>query len=153
MMLLVIDMQSGMHTTPYALEAVKQEVKKHRQVVFVEYEGFGSTHPELLALVKKPVIIQKNDNDGSLRIERWLTEQRKKPREIFICGVETCFCVESTARGLSKSRNVRVLGHATACSHLWMEREEDDEIDEEEKKEAWTNDTCLTCLNVPVVTS
>jgi len=147
-MLLVIDMQCGMQTTPYVLESVKQQVKKHRQVVFVEYEGYGSTHPELLALVKKPVIIQKDDNDGSLHIERWLTKHRKKPREIFICGVETCFCVESTARGLSKSRNVRVLGHATACSHLWMFRD-----DEADKKEAWTNDTCLTCLNVPVVTS
>lgn len=117
-LLIVVDMQPYFCTVkPDIIESVRKEVVKFKResVIFLEYNGFGDTVEKLTKAAKKPIVIAKDDIDGSKFVEQWIKENGK-PSEIFLCGVETCQCVGSTALSLAKNHDkVKIIEKAVGC--------------------------------------
>jgi nicotinamidase-related amidase len=115
--LVVIDMQSRFKAANYpnALITVTKEIihakQQERPIVFVEYNGFGQTHKELLSLVKDyPLksIIKKKCDDGSKPLMKAL-KKHKFYTNLRVCGVNADLCVAATVKGCLKYEEVGLI--------------------------------------------
>jgi hypothetical protein len=115
----IVDMQSdpnlGFKTLTYNPKLIKkisnltgEHVQKGSIVVLLEYKNFGSTDCDILNKLNKYAKchkITKNRDDGSKYITKLLKEKGYSSIEtekIYICGINTHYCVKSTALGLAK---------------------------------------------------
>ncbi|MFW9930295.1 MAG: cysteine hydrolase family protein [Candidatus Thorarchaeota archaeon] len=119
--LLIIDVQVGLINFPKAslyepekvLNNIKMLIKKAREskvpVIYVQHQTRGKNsylhksspnwliHPEITPL-KTDVIIHKRFNDSFKETELNSFLKENKIKKLFICGLQTEFCVDTTVR-------------------------------------------------------
>lgn len=134
--LCVIDVQprfksAAEHVIPEVVHQIKLAIKRKSPIVLVEYgiefpsydevyEAFYCANPTLRTIVKK------TQDDGSDDIIDGMKVKDFKFNRIRLCGVNTCSCVEKTARGLKRTlwpdgtklfKRLEVSESATYCAH------------------------------------
>lgn len=121
--LVVIDVQDRFSSskeikTPVSLE-IQKAISFNMPVILVEY-GPYSTNADVLRMVKdyrRLYITTKNGDDGSNEVFECLKTFRLPTRKLKICGVNTCYCVLSTVKGLSNKKTIHKLELVkNACS-------------------------------------
>lgn len=111
--LIVVDMQTGFsYASAKILQNAEKTVPKYNEVIFLEYKHCGNTIYSLLKLARNKSCKTKIFNDGSYKIAHLLS----KKHVVHLIGVNTCFCVDETAKGLAKRGfKVRVLFSGCFC--------------------------------------
>lgn len=109
--LVVIDMQrhfdasNKLSVQKDIAKQIKKAIKERAGIIFVEYAGCGLTHSVLTDLAEnyeRGYTIKKYNDDGSAEVLDCLTDNKLPKSRIKICGVNTPYCVKSTAIGLSE---------------------------------------------------
>lgn len=113
--LIIIDMQVEFEASndERTLKAIKREIVRSmgrgEWIFFVEFENRGDTQPfltDLVATYDKITYLIKNQNDGSDEIINeldYLNIPDKTP--LYICGINTQFCVAETVEGMRYNLN------------------------------------------------
>ncbi len=111
MLFLSIDLQGGFdaalkrHVIDAACEEVRRAMRFKYHIMFLEYDGFGSTLGEIKRLTKgydKKVTVYKDDDDGGQNVLDAIFKYDIKANQIRTCGVNTDMCVHDTVRTISK---------------------------------------------------
>ncbi len=133
--LVVVDMQTKFHasqcrrTIKRVRGVIGKAIKDKAKIVILEYDGvtrYGPTDDRINEVVKDyPYLhrISKNIDDGSRAIKHSIPEWELAPIQKFlVCGVNTAFCVRSTALGLKEwftDKEVHVLIGACNQPNDW----------------------------------
>lgn len=123
--LVVIDMQNyfwasrGNRVRKSCAREIRLAVERKLPIIFVEYDGFGSTIPSLRNLVKGYPLVSyttKSSTDGGDEVMSIIT-QKNYHSQIRMAGVEISCCVYDTAASLSYTHKVAVTLVADACNN------------------------------------
>lgn len=133
--LIVVDVQKGFLITKndidakdYSARLVEGAVRDKVPIIFVEYQGFGRTHKDLVKFTKKytkKLHIKKGTNDGSNEVLQACKKLGIRPSHFVVCGVYFRFCVKATVKGLLKKSkaDITVVEEATdympGCRRLY----------------------------------
>jgi len=107
------------------LKQIALAMKDNAPIVFVEYEGCGSTLPSLTNLPKNNSYnniykIKKTEDDGSDVIRSALRSNKLPRTYVRVCGVNTDCCIYETVNGLSGAlpkTKIEVVENACGSSH------------------------------------
>lgn len=119
-MLIIIDMQIGFPSHKPALPGVLARINKAklegRTIVIVEFCDWGPTHPDIMDKVRTYgyVLVHKDQDDGSMEVVDAL-RGTALPETVEVCGVNICWCVRSTVRGLAEE-GIRSITHPEAVN-------------------------------------
>src|SRR5574337_1932066 len=122
--LIVVDMQDYFLASRLkrvqnnCIREIKKAMDDNATIVFVEFDGYGPTIPQLTSLVKnkkykKSHTVLKNMDDGGQPIHKLLVKRHLPRRNLKVCGVNTQYCVLSTIEGLMsrlKESSIEVVG-------------------------------------------
>jgi len=124
--LVVVDMQPGFRSAKgkrvrqNCRREIDQAVKEEAHIVFLEYNGYDSTMPELTNYIhEKCYFRQKFSDDGSEEVMNEVHLNRL-PKHFKVCGINTDCCVLATVRGLTARfpmATIEVV--ADACDSDW----------------------------------
>lgn len=134
--LLVIDMQpkfrasNNLRCLNNCAREIRKAIRNGNRIIFVEYNGEGTTHAPLIQLVKKVddygyllsyypkySLVGKTDDDGSQEIINHLRSMKRYgPYSFIVCGVNTDACVRKTVHGLAARRGVTITVVKDACN-------------------------------------
>lgn len=80
-------------------------------IILLEYLGYEKTHRHIVEASNNAPVLIKNKDDGSPKIKNYLKKTGLKPKEFFVCGINTDYCVKDTAVGLrhKTGQNVTVI--------------------------------------------
>lgn len=115
---------------------IKKAIRDKAAIIFVEFEGHGTTLPVLTDLVKKARYhrsfhVLKGMDDGSNKIQYCIMKKHLPRLNMRVCGVNTNYCVKSTVKGLSQKfehSTIRVIGDACNATTSWGHRDGLEEI-------------------------
>lgn len=82
---------------------IKKAMKDRAGIIFVEYLGCGKTYSQLVDLSEdydRSFTVYKDRDDGSKEVLNCLVDKKLPKSRLRVCGVNTQFCVRSTAVGL-----------------------------------------------------
>lgn len=124
--LVVVDMQPGFNSAhgkrvrQNCLREIRKAVEDDAYIIFLEFSGYESTHPELMEnLHKRVAVLEKSDDDGSKEVEKEI-RRNKLPTHFKVCGINTDCCVAATVRGLTARFPMsRIEVVADACDSDW----------------------------------
>lgn len=145
--LVVVDMQPFYkQARSRSLQArVRRAIKEHRgPICIVKFENSGEVYPGILKACRgkrKFTCLKDRDDGGVVVVGATFGEKLGRHRHYLLCGVNTAYCVISTATGILKNRKeakVTLLMHACAthydekadrepsiaAAHVW--KQEDD---------------------------
>lgn len=124
--LVVVDMQeyfsaSNKTTVQRSVQReIRQAMRSGAGILYVEFDGYGSTKPELTSLTRKnkrASRVTKSRNDGSTNVVEQLRKRRFNTSHLKVTGVNTDYCVFETVQGLrEKLPNSKIEVIADACS-------------------------------------
>lgn len=127
--LIIVDMQAefnaanGKKVIANCKREIRKAMKDNVGIIFLEYNGCGTTHPELMDLVdgySKALFETKDEDDGSEEAEFSIRSHRCNKTYIKVCGVNTDCCVKYTVRGLTarfSRATIEVIGDACASDY------------------------------------
>jgi hypothetical protein len=99
---------------------LRQAMKNGAGILYVEFDGYGSTKPELTYLTRKnkrASRVTKSRNDGSANVFDQLHKRRFNKSHLKVVGVNTDYCVFETVQGLrEKLPQAKIEVIADACS-------------------------------------
>lgn len=107
MIFLSVDLQPDFTASkkPSIIKAAQEEVRRairfNYGIVFLEYDGFGDTLPEVKRLAsgyKNQITILKDDDDGGHDVVDGVFKNGLKLNQVRVCGVNTDMCVHDTIR-------------------------------------------------------
>lgn len=107
--LVVVDMQPGFdgalgsRVRANCLREIKQAMQDNAPIVFLEFNGYGDTMPELLDPVSNYENYHqytKSVDDGGPEVRDAVVEHGL-PKKFKVCGINTDCCVHATVRGLT----------------------------------------------------
>ena len=124
--LVVVDMQAGFNSSngkrvrENCLREIQKAVVDNAHIIFLEFDGYDETHPELTSNLHEQVaVLQKSEDDGSKEVEREV-RRNKRPTNFKVCGINTDCCVAATVRGLTaRFLMSRIEVVADACASDW----------------------------------
>lgn len=108
--LVVIDMQdyfTGSKTAKVrkgCARAIRQAMNDKAAILYVEYQGYGSTISMLTNLsknYKRVSTVKKASNGGEQEVRRLLLRKKFPKTHLKICGVNTDYCVLETVQGIT----------------------------------------------------
>ena len=126
--LAIVDMQwyFGASRKTSVINACKREIKKAMKaraaILFVEYQNCRSTISSFKKMVRdakyeKFTTVIKDDDDGSDEVMNAIRHMKFPDKRIKVCGVNTCYCVQSTVQGLSRGlTRTKIEVIADACN-------------------------------------
>lgn len=127
--LVVVDMQpyfkaaTGKRVRENCLREIIKAVEDNASIIFLEFEGYERTLPELMAPVQNAYgnyyVQLKGIDDGSLEVEETV-RKHDLPKIFRVCGINTDCCVAATVRGLTArfpKSSIDVI--ADACDSDW----------------------------------
>lgn len=127
--LVIIDMQAQFRasedkrTINNCKKQIRTAIKDRAAIIFVEFNGFGPTLPELTKLTEKynrSFHITKSYDDGSRQLKNFLLTHRVSKKNLKFCGVNTNACVLSTVYGTHlKLRDSNLTVIADACNSTY----------------------------------
>lgn len=109
--LCVIDMQpdfeaaNGTRVIKNCVREIRMAVENGAHIVFLEFDGYGDTHPMLMTPVKKyknAKIKFKRQDDGSAEVQEVVRKNGFMIGRFRVVGINTDWCVRSTVHGLRK---------------------------------------------------
>ena len=99
---------------------IRQAMKNGAGILYVEFDGYGSTKPELTYLTRKNKRVSrvlKSYDDGSTNVIEQLHKRRFNKSHLKVVGVNTDYCVYETVQGLrEKLPQAKIEVIADACS-------------------------------------
>lgn len=129
--LVVIDMQAEFHPAQGVIHgckiAIKNAVAQGFHIIFLEYNNWGNTLSELMALVENYPnhnVFKKSSDSGAELLKHWI----KDDYPIWFCGVNLCACVSSTIYNTIRNdldenidRDYYLIKNASGCHsrHKW----------------------------------
>lgn len=124
--LIVVDMQEGFETAKDEnlirdiRLAIKRFKKENQYILILEYfhPDIGKTFNEIKDAIKKykkSKIKQKIVDDGSDKVIEFISENKLSYPKIYICGVNTSYCIRQTAESLCGSYLVTVFDNLCRC--------------------------------------
>ena len=131
--LVIIDMQihfctsEDESTQKACIREIKRAKRRNMPIIFLEYEGFGATQPDLmqaLGVYKKVKTLTKSTDSGSDEISSLLLRQWTSIQTLRICGVNAGACVISTIRGLQWGKKFELIAVADAINCLYAGKED-----------------------------
>lgn len=126
--LAIVDMQwyFGASRKTSVINACKREIQKAMKaragILFIEYQNCRSTISSLKKMVheakySKVATVVKSDDDGSPEVIDSIRHMKFSNKRIKVCGVNTCYCVQSTVQGLSRGLpNTKIEVISDACN-------------------------------------
>ena len=126
--LAIVDMQwyFGASRKTSVINACKREIQKAMKaragILFIEYQNCRSTISSFKKMVRdanytKFTTVIKDDDDGSHEVMSTLRHLKYPSKKLKVCGVNTCYCVQSTVQGLSRGLpNTKIEVIADACN-------------------------------------
>ena len=107
--LIVVDMQPQFESAKKrecvtnCIKQVKRAIKENAFIIFLEFGGFGDTHPRILKAIQSyanKCFIIKYEDCGSDQVRSALEKNKVKTSSYIMCGVNTCACVLQTLCGM-----------------------------------------------------
>jgi nicotinamidase-related amidase len=117
--------QSNQRVFDNCKNEIAKAISDNANILFVEYEEYGPTNPELLGLVNDSSYnsfnqIIKIDDNGSREIVKAVKKFGLPKKKIKICGINTEYCVYATVKGLLQAmRESKIEVLTDACDSPW----------------------------------
>lgn len=120
--LVIVDVQDhfdgAVKVIDSCMKVVRLAMQKNMRIFLLEYKGCGPTNNKIKTLLKNyhsVYVLLKHGLSGSYALQKAFDRMNLYPRNVYVCGVYTDWCVEATVRGLLRKRDNHIHVIKKAC--------------------------------------